>query len=135
MVSFTDHYNAISIDRIPSKATIGKDSWNFNNSLLCNAEFFSAFLFFKKTQKTSTLQQVTGGNTPNLVLKKMLRSFLKIPPLKKILQFQDRICFFIKNRKTTTLQQVTGGELINLVLKRMLELFLNLPPLKKILKF
>ena len=137
MVSLTDHYNAISIDRIPSKATIGKDSWNFNNSLLCNPEFFSAFLFFKKKthKKTTTLQQVTVRNTPNLVLKKMLRSFLKIPPLKKILQFQDRICFFIKNRKTTTLQQVTGGELINLVLKRMLKLFLNFPPLKKILKF
>ena len=29
----------------------------------------------------------------------MLRCYLKIPPLKKILQFQDRICFFIKNPK------------------------------------
>ena len=36
--------------------------------------------------KTS-LQQVTGGNTPNLVLKRMARYFLKIPPLKEILQF------------------------------------------------
>ena len=36
---------------------------------------------------TTSLQQVTGGNTPNLVLKGMLRYFLKIPPLKKILQF------------------------------------------------
>ena len=36
---------------------------------------------------TTSLQQVTGGNTPNLVLKRMLRYFLKIPPLKKILQF------------------------------------------------
>ena len=35
MVSFADHYNAISIDRLPSKTKIGKDSWNFNNSLLC----------------------------------------------------------------------------------------------------
>ena len=26
MVSFTDHYNAISIDRLPSKTKIGKDS-------------------------------------------------------------------------------------------------------------
>ena len=26
MVSFTDHYNAISIERLPSKAKIGKDS-------------------------------------------------------------------------------------------------------------
>ena len=36
---------------------------------------------------TTSLQQVTGENTPNLVLKRMLRYFLKIPPLKKILQF------------------------------------------------
>ena len=36
---------------------------------------------------TTFLQQVTAGNTPNLVLKKILRYFLKIPPLKKILQF------------------------------------------------
>ena len=38
---------------------------------------------------TTSLQQVTGGNSTNLVLKTMLRYFLKIPPLKKILQFQD----------------------------------------------
>ena len=36
---------------------------------------------------TTSLHQVTGGNTPNLVLKRMLRYFLKIPLLKKILQF------------------------------------------------
>ena len=36
---------------------------------------------------TTSIQQVTGGNAPNLVLKIMLRYFLKIPPLKKILQF------------------------------------------------
>ena len=36
---------------------------------------------------TTSHQQVTGGNTPSLVLKRMLRYFLKVPPLKKILQF------------------------------------------------
>ena len=46
-------------------------------------------LFLLKTQKTTTLQQVTGGKIPNLVLKRMLELFLKIPPLKKILEFQD----------------------------------------------
>ena len=39
MVSFTDHYNAIFIDRFPSKTKIGKDSWYFNNSPLCKPEF------------------------------------------------------------------------------------------------
>ena len=54
MVSFTNHYNATSIDRLPSKTKIGKDSWNFDNSLLCNPEVSSAtktFLFLLKTQK------------------------------------------------------------------------------------
>ena len=36
---------------------------------------------------TTSLQQLTAANTPNLVLRAMLRDFLKIPPLKKILQF------------------------------------------------
>ena len=35
---------------------------------------------------TTSFQQLTAGNTPNLVLRTMLRYFLKIPPLKKILQ-------------------------------------------------
>ena len=38
---------------------------------------------------TTSLQQVTGGNTPNLVFKRMLRYFLKIPQLKKMLQVLD----------------------------------------------
>ena len=32
---------------------------------------------------------MTCGNTPNLALKKLLHHFLKIPPLQKILEFQD----------------------------------------------
>ena len=78
---------------------------------------------------------MTGGNTPNLILKRMLKYFLKIPPLKKIFQFWDEIYFFIKKtNKITTHQQVTGGETPNLVLKRMLELFLKIPSLKQKLK-
>ena len=41
MISFTDHYNAIFIDRFPSQTKIGKDSWYFNNSLLCKPKFSS----------------------------------------------------------------------------------------------
>ena len=40
-----------------------------------------------EARDTTSLQQVSGGNTTNLVLKTMLRYFLKIQPLKKILQF------------------------------------------------
>ena len=42
-------------------------------------------LFLLKTQKLTNLQQMTGRKTPNLVLKRMLELFLKIPPLGKIL--------------------------------------------------
>ena len=40
---------------------------------------------------TNSVQQVTRENTPNLVLKRMLRYFQNIPPLKKILQFKTKI--------------------------------------------
>ena len=56
MVSFTNHCNAISIDRLPSKTKIGKYSGYFNNSLLSKSEVSSAtktFLFSIKTKKTS----------------------------------------------------------------------------------
>ena len=60
-------------------------------------------LFLLKTQKTSTLQLATGGSAPNTVWKRMLRYFLKTPPPKKILQFQERICFFLlKTQKSTS---------------------------------
>ena len=55
MVPFTDHYNIISIDRLPSKTKIGKDSWYFNNSLLCEPEVSSAtrlFFFYLKHRKS-----------------------------------------------------------------------------------
>ena len=49
IVSFTDHYNAIFIDRFPPKTKIGKDSWYLNNSLLCKPDFSlttKTFLFY-----------------------------------------------------------------------------------------
>ena len=52
MVVFTNHYNAIFIDRSPSKTKIEKDSWHINNFLLCKPEFSlttKTFLFLLKT--------------------------------------------------------------------------------------
>ena len=46
-------------------------------------------LFLLETQKTTTSQQVTGGKTQNITLKIILELFLKVPPLKKLLEFQD----------------------------------------------
>ena len=88
MVSFTDHYNAISIDKLPSKTKIGKDSRKkfMKKFFFCVSQSFpqlQRLLFLLKTQKTTALQQGTRGNTPNIALKRMLRYFLKTPLLKK----------------------------------------------------
>ena len=47
--------------------------------------------FFIKIQKNNHSSTSGWWEYTNLVLKRMLRYFLKIPPLKKKLQFQDRI--------------------------------------------
>ena len=49
MVSFTGHYNAISLDRLPWKTKSEKYQWYFNKSLLCKHRFSPAtknFLFY-----------------------------------------------------------------------------------------
>ena len=82
MVSFTGHYNAISIDRLSSKTKIGIDSWKrFTKIILLCKPQLQRLLILLKTQKATTLRQVTGGDTPNIVSKRMLRYFLKTPPL------------------------------------------------------
>ena len=44
-----------------------------------------------------------NSTTQDLVLNIMLELFLTVPPLKKILQFQERICFFfLKAQKATS---------------------------------
>ena len=54
MVSFTNHYNAIFVGRFPSQTKIGKDSWYFNNSLLCKPEFSSTTnTFFTNNTKNN----------------------------------------------------------------------------------
>ena len=71
MVSFPDHYNAISIDRLPSKTKIGKDLWKrFRKIILfcvsSSSPQLQKLLLLLKTQKTTTLEQVAGGNTPKI---------------------------------------------------------------------
>ena len=46
------------------------------------------WIFVKNTKKL-ILHQVTGGNTPVLVLKRILGHFLNIPLPKEILEFPD----------------------------------------------
>ena len=54
MVSFTDHYNAISIDRLSSKTKIGKDSWNLIILFYVSPrspQLQRLFFFIKNTKK------------------------------------------------------------------------------------
>ena len=68
------------------------ESIHENSSALCRPEFSSATKtsFFIKNTRKQPLQQVPGGETPNLFLKRMLELFLKVPSLKKILEFQNQ---------------------------------------------
>ena len=59
---------------------------------------------------------MTGGKIPNLALKRMLELFLKIPPLKKILEFQE-IKPMIENLHDEIYQLETSNQkMLNLVL-------------------
>ena len=110
-VSFTDHHNTISVDRLPSKTKIVKVSWYFNNSLLCKPEFslVTKTFFLTKKTKTTTLQQVTGGNnTPMLELE----LFLKVPPLKKILVLRlNEDCKTYTKKKTSNQNSTSDWKL------------------------
>ena len=56
MISFFDHYNALIIDRLPSKIKIGKDFWHFNSSLFKKEDFCSTtknMLSILSTKKTN----------------------------------------------------------------------------------
>ena len=98
--------------------------------LLCKPEFSSATktsVFIKNTKNNHSLTSdwweynkycfkenakifSKNSTTQDLVLKRMLELFLTVPPLKKILQFQERIClFFLKTQKTTSSASVWYG--------------------------
>ena len=74
MVFFTDHYNAIFIDRFSSKSKIGKDSWYFNNSPLCKPGFSltTDFSFFiRNTKHNHSLVSDWWENTQSTILAKI----------------------------------------------------------------
>ena len=93
MVSFTDHSNAISIERLPTKKQKFEEVHDILKILfyvsLISPQLQRICFLYSKHKKITTLQQVTGGNTLNLALKRMLGHFLKVQPLKEILEFQD----------------------------------------------
>ena len=98
IVSFTDHYNAISIDRPPSKTKIGNGSWKrFMKIILLSFPKLQRLLFLLNTQKTTTLQQVTDGNTP------------KFHYSRKYYNFTRECAFLLKTKKTTSSASVWWG--------------------------
>ena len=84
-----DLYNANSIDRLPSKTKIRKDSWSFDNSLWRKSDFSSTgknWLFLLKKNKNNHSSASDWWEYTKSSLKVNARVFL---PLKKILEFQD----------------------------------------------
>ena len=94
------------------------------------------FLLKHTHNKATTLQQMTGGNTPNLLLKRLLR--FSSTTQENIAISRQNLLFLLKaqkKKKKNTLQQVTGENTPSFALKRLLRPFLKFPPLKKILQF
>ena len=127
MVSFTDHYNAISIDRLPSKTKIGKGSWCFINSfkekvlafilkvdlVFSHQSLAEEWLFcvFNEQNKFCLAIVIFSwvveflDNILAFSLKRNCSGFyVKVPPLKKILEFQDwkKAAKLIQKRKLQT---------------------------------
>ena len=80
MVPSTDHYNAIFIDRFPSKTKIGEDSWYFNSSPLCEPELSltTDFSFFIKNIKHNNYLASDWLRNTKSSFKEDTRTFLKI---------------------------------------------------------
>ena len=73
-----------------------------------------------------------NSTTQDLVLNRMLELFLTVPPLKKILQFQDRICLF--SLKTQKIASSVSPKWVNSKssFKENARTFLKVPLLKKL---
>ena len=71
---------------------------------------YKEFAFFtKKHLKVTTLHQVLGGNTLSLVLKRIVGHFLKIQPIKEILEFED----WKRGYETYARKKISNQKLIN----------------------
>ena len=80
MISFSDHYNALFIERLSSKTIIGKDLWHFNSSILQNKDFCSTardLLSFLKTKKNNYSSIIDWWEYTKCQIKENARSFSK----------------------------------------------------------
>ena len=136
MVSFTGHYNAISLDRLASKSKTGKGSWKRYRKII----LFYVSLCFPQLQRLLFLYQnhKKAHYSASDWWEHTIYHFkenTKIPSKNSTTQANITIsrknCFFYQKHKKQPLQQVPGKETPNLVLKGMLERFLKVSPLKK----
>ena len=80
MISFSDHHNALFIDRLSSKTKIGKDLWHFNNSILQNKDFCSttkSLLSFLRTKQNNYSSISDWWKYTKSKIKETARSFPK----------------------------------------------------------
>ena len=80
MISSSDHYNALFVDRIPSKTKIGKDLWLFNNSLLEKHDFcltIKNLLAMLKTKRNNYSSTSDWWEDTKCKIKDNVRTFSK----------------------------------------------------------
>ena len=80
MISFSDRYNALIIDRFSSKTELGKDLWYFNNSTSKNKDFCSTtkdLISFLKTKSNNYSSISDWWEYTKAQIKENARSFSK----------------------------------------------------------
>ena len=81
MISFSDHYNDLFIDRLSSKTKFGKDVWHFNSCILRNKDFCSTtknLLSFLKSKRSKYSSIIDWCEYTKCQIKENARSFSKI---------------------------------------------------------
>ena len=99
MVSFTDCYNAVSIDRLPSKTKIRKDKWYFNNVSPNSPQLQRLFFNLKHTEKHSSARDCWGNTKSSFI--ENVRTFSKNSTTQeniKILKLKE-VCKTYSKRK------------------------------------
>ena len=108
MISFSDHYNALLIERLSSKTKTGKDLWLFNNTLLQNKDFVSSIsnLLSSLKRKQGNFSSVSDWWEYTKIKIKLPEDFPKILPLRKTLEYPDskRDCETCIKRKILNLK-------------------------------
>lgn len=80
MISFSDHYDALIVNRFSSKPKLGNALWHFNNSLLDKDELctnIQSFLTFLKTKQTNFSSTSDWWESTKCQIKDKIRSLSK----------------------------------------------------------